>query len=223
MKGDRPRGDAPRIRDMPAPRRAEGAIGPLFQRVFAWPYRFALHALYRAGVRPWQLTILSLATNVVIGALLIAGDRLVPGMLLIVAGLLDIFDGGVARLRGEAGPAGAFLDSVLDRVSDAILFGALFWSLRGQGHALAAGLSLAGLVVSLLVSQVRAEGEAMGLAPTEGLVQRLERYVILIVALTTPGALTPALIVLVGLGTVTVIQRTDVVLRQLGRRERKSE
>src|SRR5262245_50921795 len=223
MRSDPPKGDAPRIRDMPAPRRAEGAIGPLFQRVFAWPYRLALHALYRAGVRPWQLTILSLATNVVIGALLIAGDRLVPGLLLIVAGLLDIFDGGVARLRGEAGPAGAFLDSVLDRVSDAILFGALFWSLRGQGHDLAAGLSLASLVVSLLVSQIRAEGEAMGLAPTEGLVQRLERYVILMVALTAPGALTPALTVLAALGTVTVVQRTDAVLRQLGRREHKSE
>ena len=77
--------------------------------------------------------------------------------------------------------------------------------------------------ISLLVSQVRAEGEAMGLAPTEGLVQRLERYVILMVALTAPGALTPALAMLAGLGTVTVIQRTDAVLRQLGRRERKSD
>jgi hypothetical protein len=43
------------------------------------------------------------------------------------------------------------------------------------------------------------------------------------VALTAPGALTPALAVLAGLGTVTVIQRTDAVLRQLGRRDRKSE
>jgi CDP-diacylglycerol--glycerol-3-phosphate 3-phosphatidyltransferase len=179
-----------------------------------------LHALYRAGFRPWELTLLSLVTNVVIGWLLIAGHRFVPGMLLIVAGLLDIFDGGVARLRGEAGPAGAFLDSVLDRVSDAILFGSLFWSLRGQGRALAAALALVSLIVSLLVSQVRAEGEAMGLAPTEGLVQRLERYVILMVGLTAPGGLVPALVVLAALGTVTVVQRTDSVLRQLARKQR---
>src|SRR5207253_5195724 len=130
--------------------------------VFTWPYRLALIGLYRAGFRAWQLSVLSLAANGVIGWLLVTGRRFVPGLLLIVAGLFDIFDGGVARLRGEAGPAGAFLDSVLDRVSDAILFGALFWSLRAQGHDLAAGLSLASLVVSLLVSQVRAEGEAMG-------------------------------------------------------------
>ena len=176
----------------------------------------ALLGLYRAGVRPWQLSFLSLATNGVIGWLLVAGRRLVPGLLLIVAGLFDIFDGGVARLRGEAGPAGAFLDSVLDRVSDVILFGALFWSLSAQRHRAAAALALAALIVSLLVSQVRAEGEAMGLALTEGMFQRLERYVALMVGLTAPGFLLPVLIVLTALGTLTVLQRTQSVLRQLG-------
>jgi CDP-diacylglycerol--glycerol-3-phosphate 3-phosphatidyltransferase len=176
-----------------------------------------LIAFYRAGFRPWQLSFLSLATNGVIGWLLVTGRRFVPGLLLIVAGLFDIFDGGVARLRGEAGPAGAFLDSVLDRVSDAIIFGALFWSLSAQRHRTAAALALAALIVSLLVSQVRAEGEAMGLALTEGLFQRLERYVALMVGLTAPGLLVPVLIVLTALGTLTVLQRIQSVLLQLGR------
>jgi CDP-diacylglycerol--glycerol-3-phosphate 3-phosphatidyltransferase len=183
--------------------------------VFAWPYRLALIGLYRAGLRAWHLSLLSLATNGVIGWLLITGRRFVPGLLLIVAGLFDIFDGGVARLRGEAGPAGAFLDSVLDRLSDMIIFGALFWSLSGEGHRAAAALALAALVVSLLVSQVRAEGEAMGLALNEGVFQRLERYVALMIGLTAPGFLLPVLIVLTILGTVTVAQRMQSVLRQL--------
>src|SRR5438094_9542764 len=215
MRADRPKGDAPRIRDMPAPRRAQGAIGPLFQRVFAWPYRFALHTLYRAGVRPWQLTFLSLATNVLIGVLLIAGDRFVPGMLLIVAGLFDIFDGGVARLRGEAGPAGAFLDSVLDRVSDIILFGCLFWALEGQGRTLAAALALTGLIVSLLVSSVRAEAESEGVTLSEGLMQRLERYVALMIGLIFPGTLVPVLVILTALGGLTAAQRISSAWRQL--------
>jgi CDP-diacylglycerol--glycerol-3-phosphate 3-phosphatidyltransferase len=185
--------------------------------VFAWPYRVALAGLYRAGFAAWQLTVLSLATNVVIGWLLVTGNRFLPGMLLLVAGLLDVLDGGLARLRGTAGRAGAFLDSVMDRVSDAILFGALFWSLAGQGHRLAASLSLVSLVVTLLVSHVRAEAEAAGLPMTEGLVQRLERYVLLMIGLTLPGGLLPVLVALTGLGGLTVVQRLVSAWSQLDR------
>src|SRR5438552_15654276 len=92
-------GEPPRVRDLPAPRRNESAIGPLFRAIFKWPYRVGLAGLYRAGVRPWQLTFLSLATNGVIGWLLVTGRRFVPGILLTLAGLFDIFDGGLARLR----------------------------------------------------------------------------------------------------------------------------
>jgi CDP-diacylglycerol--glycerol-3-phosphate 3-phosphatidyltransferase len=194
--------------------------GPLFGTVFAWPYRIGLAGLYRAGFKAWQLTILSLVTNIVIGWLLIRGHFFVSGLLLIVAGLFDIFDGGVARLRGEASRAGAFLDSVMDRISDVVLFGCLFWALSDQGHRLAASLALSGLVVTLLISHIRAEAEAMDVALTEGLLQRLERYVLLMVALTAPGALVPVLAIITGLGTFTVVQRADSAWRQLRRRQR---
>ena len=49
------------------------------QRVFAWPYRGILAFLIWTGVRPWQLTLLSLALNVVTGVLIVTGawlDRL---------------------------------------------------------------------------------------------------------------------------------------------------
>jgi len=205
----------PKVRDVPAPRRTGGAIGPLFRTVFKWPYRIALAGLYRAGFKPWQLTMLSLATNIVIGWLFVAGERLVPGLLLMMAGLFDIFDGGLARLRGEASRSGAFLDSVLDRVSDMILFGALFWSLAGKGERLSAALALSTLIVSMLVSHIRAEAEAVGLSLTEGFMQRLERYVLLMIGLTIPGTLTPVLAILTGLGTLTVVQRGVSAWRQL--------
>jgi CDP-diacylglycerol--glycerol-3-phosphate 3-phosphatidyltransferase len=208
--------EAPRVRDLPAPRRSESAIGPLFRKVFKWPYRAALAGLYRAGVKPWQLTALSLLSNGVIGWLLVTGRFFVSGLLLIVAGLFDVFDGGLARLRGEASRAGAFLDSVVDRVSDLILFGCLFWALAGQGRRLAAALALSSLIVSLLVSHIRAEGEAMGLSLTEGVFQRLERYVMLMIGLTAPGALVPVLVILTTLGGLTVLQRAASAWRQLG-------
>jgi CDP-diacylglycerol---glycerol-3-phosphate 3-phosphatidyltransferase len=209
------RGPAPRVRDLPAPRRTQSVIGPLFRSVFKWPYRVALAGLFRAGFRAWQLTGLSLLANAVIGWLLVMDRFLVAGLLLTVAGLLDIFDGGLARVRGEASRAGAFLDSVVDRVSDLILFGCLFWALAGQDRRLAAGLALSSLIVSLLVSHIRAEGEAMGLSLTEGAFQRLERYVMLMIGLTVPGALVPVLVILTALGGFTVLQRATSAWRQL--------
>jgi len=192
---------------MPAPRQATGLAAKPMRWVFSWPYRLVLAGVYRTGVRPWQLTLLALATNVWVGVLLLRGDRLAPGLLLIPAGLLDILDGAVARLRGEATRFGAFLDSVLDRVSDVILFGCVYWSLAGQGERLEAGLALVTMVIALAVSHIRAEAEAAGVSLSEGLFQRLERYVAMVIGLAVPYMLLPALAILTTLGGITVVQR----------------
>jgi CDP-diacylglycerol--glycerol-3-phosphate 3-phosphatidyltransferase len=199
--------DAARIRDMPAPREATGLAAAPMRYVFAWPYRIVLAGAYKAGFRPWHLTVMALATNVWVGILLLRGDRLLPGLLLIPAGLLDILDGAVARLRGEESRFGAFLDSVFDRVSDVILFGCLYWSLAGQGERLEAGLALATMVIALSVSHIRAEAEAAGVPLSEGFFQRLERYIAMMIGLPVPGALLPALAILTLLGAITVLQR----------------
>ena len=207
--GERDEGSPPaRVRDMPPPRKASGILAPALRAVFAWPFRWALSMLYRAGFRPTQITLLSLAMNVVAGWLLITARRLLPAWLLLLAGLLDIFDGALARLRQEDSRAGAFLDSVLDRLSDVVVFACLFWSLSGQGHAVGAALALSAAVLTLMVSHLRAEAEALGASLTEGLLQRLERYVLLIVGLGVPGALVPVLAIVTALGVVTVLQRS---------------
>jgi CDP-diacylglycerol--glycerol-3-phosphate 3-phosphatidyltransferase len=214
--GPGPPVDAARIRDMPAPRRSQGLAGGPMGRVFAWPFRLLLAATYRSGLSPLQLTLASLGTNVVIGWLLLTDRRLVPGLLLIPAGLFDILDGAIARLRGEESRFGAFLDSFLDRVCDVIVFGCLYWSLAGQGSRLEAGLALATLVISLAVSHIRAEAEDAGVSLSEGFFQRLERYVAMIFGLIVPGALLPALLVLTALGGITVLQRGWYALIRVG-------
>ncbi|MEX0832826.1 MAG: CDP-alcohol phosphatidyltransferase family protein [Actinomycetota bacterium] len=209
--------DKPRVRDMPPPRETPSAIGGVLPRILAWPYRIALAGLYRAGFRPWHLTLASLATNVGIGILLLEDYRLVPGLLLLPAGLFDVFDGGLARLRGEDSRLGAFIDSVSDRLSDVIVFGCLFWSLSGQGRGAAAVLALVTLGISLGVSHIRAEAESVGVSLSEGFFQRLERYVALTIGLCVPGMLLPALAILVALGGVTLLQRVWSGWRQIAR------
>jgi len=209
----RPR-EAPRVRDMPAPRKSEGAAGGAAQHIFAWPYRGVLAFLLWTGLSPNQLTLLALAANVVCGALIVAGEWAWAGVALIVGGTFDVMDGSVARHRGESRRSGAFMDSVLDRVSDMILFSCLFWNLAERGETLEAGLALLTLIVSLSVSQIRAEAEAVGVKLSEGLFQRLERFLALLVGLLIPGMMLPALILLAVLGVVTVLQRGFSALTQ---------
>jgi len=182
------------------------------QHVFAWPYRGILAFLLWTGIKPWQLTLLSLALTIVTGVLIVTGQWLAAGFVLIFAGAADVFDGSVARHRGEARRAGAFMDSVLDRVSDMILFSCLFWRLAADGEAFQAALAMVTLVVSLGVSHVRAEAEAAGVTLSEGLFQRLERVLALIVGLLIPGAMLPVLVVLAVLGVITVVQRVFAAL-----------
>ena len=209
--------DLPRPRDMPPPREADGAAAPAMRRIFDWPYRAILAGVVALRISPMQLTLLGLVTNVVIGWLLIRGDALVAGLLLIPAGLFDVLDGAVARLRGTASRFGAFTDAVLDRVSDMILFGCTFWMLSGQGEQLEAALALATLVISLMVSEIRAEAEAAGVALSEGLFQRLERYLAMFVGLTVPGMMLPMLLLLTVLGGFTVLQRAWNALTRASR------
>ena len=199
--------EAPKVRDLPKPRRNRSAAGGAVQWIFQWPYRAILAFLIWTGIRPWQLTLLAVVLNVVTGALILADRWLVAGCVLIVAGLCDVFDGSVARQRGEDKRSGAFLDAVLDRVSDATLFTCLFWALADDGRTLDAALALVTLVVSLSVSHIRAEAEAVGVRLTEGLFQRLERFIALLIGLMIPGAMTPVLVALAVLGTATVLQR----------------
>lgn len=184
------------------------------QRIFAWPYRAILAFLIWTRVRPWQLTMLSLLLNILTGWQILEGNWLVAGFLLVVAGLCDVFDGSVARQRGEAKRSGAFLDSVLDRVSDMILFSCLFWNLAAKGETWQAALALVTLIVSLSVSQIRAEAEAVGVQLTEGLFQRLERFLALLVGLLIPGTMPIVLVVLATLGAFTVVQRGFSALTQ---------
>jgi CDP-diacylglycerol--glycerol-3-phosphate 3-phosphatidyltransferase len=202
-----PERDVPRVRDLPKPRKNESAAGGAVRWVFQWPYRAILAFLIWTRVRPWQLTLLAVALNVVTAALILSDRWFEAGLVLVAAGLCDVFDGSVARHRGEQKRSGAFLDAVLDRVSDAILFTALFWTLADDGRRLDAGLALFTLVVSLSVSHVRAEAEAVGVGLTEGFFQRLERFLALIVGLMIPGAMRPVLIVLAALGAITAVQR----------------
>lgn len=189
------------------PREVKGLVAPALRLGLAAPYRGGLRFLLAVGAKPDHLTVASLVANGVVAALLVRGYRSLPAGLLLVSGILDVFDGAVARARGLQSARGAWFDSVMDRISDALVLGALFASLLMQDEGVDAGLALGALGVSLLVSQIRAEAESRGAKLSEGAFARAERFIALVIGLWLPGALRWALATLVLLGAFTIVQR----------------
>lgn len=135
--------------------------------------------LIRKGVRP--NTITSASAIVLIGAGAAFGLDLprLGALWLLLSGLLDILDGKVARGGGMVSKFGAFFDSTLDRVGEAILFAGIavyFQTAPDQAiPSLAVALALTTLTGSFLVSYTRARAEGLGIECQVGLAQRPER------------------------------------------------
>src|SRR5687767_12041849 len=87
----------------------------------AWIADPVARALLGARVRPNQLTVLGLSISALSAVAFAADRQRLAGLLLALAGALDILDGALARASDQASAFGAFLDSVLDRYSDLLV------------------------------------------------------------------------------------------------------
>lgn len=104
-----------------AQKKGEGV--PAYTRwVNRWLARYATAGAYRLGLGPNQVSLLSFTVSVVaLTALVLAPPHthlagVVVAVLLALGFVLDSADGQLARLTGRSGPAGEWLDHVLDAV-----------------------------------------------------------------------------------------------------------
>ena len=171
----------------------------------------------RIPVTANQVTIAGFVLNAIAAVLVYREAYIAGGVLVLVGSILDIFDGAVARARGEAGPRGAMFDSILDRFSEAIMLGAIALVFARDGNEIALIAVIAALTSSFMTSYLRARAEALGLDGTHGVMARAERVVLITAALLFAplGALPWGIILLAVLSTITVVQRARHVLRQL--------
>lgn len=173
--------------------------------------------LLRAGVRPNTLTSIGALLVVVSSVAYGAGWIRWGGALLLLSGVVDTFDGQVARRTGAVTKFGAFYDSTLDRVGDGATFiGLATYLLRTPGISYQiemAVLAMVAVLSSLLVSYARARAEGLGLDCKVGLIQRAERLLGIGVPTLLIGAgpggivLQTIIVILAVLSTVTVVQR----------------
>jgi CDP-diacylglycerol--glycerol-3-phosphate 3-phosphatidyltransferase len=148
------------------------------------------------------------------------GELFVGTLAICFFALSDLFDGAIARVTNGTGTAwGGFLDSTIDRVTDAaILIGVLLYMIdRDQTVSI---LILIALVSGGLIPYIRAKAESMSIECSGGFAERTERVVLSLTAIGLYGlGVDFALIVGFGLlsaaGLFTVLQRMVIVYRAL--------
>jgi CDP-diacylglycerol--glycerol-3-phosphate 3-phosphatidyltransferase len=130
--------------------------------------------LSRTGITPDILTWLGLVLNIITATVIATGHLLIGGVLVLVAGLFDIFDGALARYTQKTTTFGSLLDSTFDRISEAaVLFGLLFFSVTNE-NVLETFLIFGVMTASFLISYVRARSEGLGIDCRTGLFTRTE-------------------------------------------------
>lgn len=164
-------------------------------------------SLHGLGLKPDHVTLMSFCCSLAAAlSFVIVADHslreISAGILLLLSGLLDATDGIMARLYGEESNFGAFLDSVLDRVSEIIVYWGLIYSKLVEWS-----VGLAALSASLMVSYARARGEQLGAEMKGvGVAERPERLLILAAA-TFLDQLNVGVLLIAFLSVITVLQR----------------
>ncbi len=149
-------------------------LRPVFARLF----NPIVQGLARTPVTPNMITVAGTVGVSAAALWLLPIGELFPGAFIATCFVFtDMLDGQLARIKGNSGKYGAFLDSTMDRFADAAIFGGItIWFMR-TNHLLAV-VSLFCLAAGLSVSYVKARAEGLGLNADVGLIERPERMII---------------------------------------------
>ena len=174
----------------------------------------------KLGFSPSGLTVIGVLMAAVAAGLISQGMLAAGGIMVLIAGVFDMFDGAVARMTDRATKFGAFFDSVMDRVSEAVVLLGLLWLYIEQGEQLGAVLVYVAIVGSTMVSYARARAEGLGIECKGGLMQRPERVASLGVGIIVGQWWEPAVLIVLGviaaLTVVTTVQRVVETARGAG-------
>lgn len=174
------------------------------------------------GVSPDAVTFVG-TLGVSAGALALFPQGLLWQGVLVIGTFVfsDLLDGYMARSSGSSSRWGAFLDSTLDRIGDAAIFGGLvLWFAGGGDDRVLMSVALYCLVMGSVTSYARARAESLGMHAKGGIAERADRLTAILVltffsdVLDQEWLLALVLWVLAAAITITVVQRMVIVRRQ---------
>ena len=179
--------------------------------------RLVVRLLAKTSITPNTITWFGFSLTLGAAVLILTGHLFAAGFVVLIAGFFDMLDGALARSTDRITRFGGVLDSILDRLAEAaLLLSILVIYAREQSTI---GILIVGLalLVSFMVSYIRARAEASGLECEVGLFTRAERVIVLALGLLFSQfdyALIIALGVVVVFSCITIGQRLIYVWRQ---------
>lgn len=157
-------------------------------------------------VHPDTLTLAGALVSFLAAWALAEEQRFGAGLLLMVAGFFDLVDGVVARQQGLSSSAGAFFDSSIDRLSDLMIFGGIAVARASAGDTGGTVLLMWAITATVMTSYTRASAEKRLHTLKVGMMERGERFGVLIVGALSGFVLTAVFAIAVG-ATITALQR----------------
>jgi len=151
----------------------------------------------KVGITPNMITFIGLSLNILVGVVLLWGAEFGArgdhsyiawaGLIILIAGLMDMLDGRLARVSGQASKYGALYDSVLDRYSELFMFLGICYYLVSHDYFVSSVFAFIAMIGSIMVSYTRARAEGLGVNCSVGRMQRPERILIVGTSATLCG------------------------------------
>lgn len=141
--------------------------------------------------------------------------KVISSFLVLIGGFFDVVDGSVARATKQASQKGSFLDSIIDRISESIIFIGI-----AIGHLADPVLCLLAMSSSFLVSYIRAKAESLSVQLSGlGVGERAERLLILAAAgfIPVPNSIQWGVILVTLVAGFTVIHRSILTSKRLSK------
>lgn len=190
------------------------------RRVFRMPVRAVARPFINAGVSPDAITYLTLLFALcAFITLTIFQSQIIYGVFVFLVGFFDGVDGVVARETGKARPAGAFTDSVIDKVSEIVILISIWIAYSDDGvFEVSVQLWVVVCIIGwIMTSYVRARAESLGAQDLDvGLGARSERlFILFIMALIQQILFGLVLVTLIGV--LTAIYRARHYIAELNK------
>ena len=155
----------------------------LIEPYTSWILSKIAAALAFFRLTPNVLTIGGVFLNAIVAYMLLEGRFFLGGWLYLLVSMTDLLDGILARQKNMITKFGGFLDSVMDRFGDAVIFMGLLLHYAMVQNIPCVLITAAALSGAMITSYTRARAECVIPKCKVGFMERPERVILLAIGL----------------------------------------